>query len=171
VSECEFKKLPFRNKSYYTLKDSKLCFRHQYSDNPTASFTPSPAPIVDEELAVDFVSTDAPSLVKGYMMSVKVIGGAVQSITFLTNGIQSQNSVLEQLKAKYGTPTSVTPEEVQNRLGAKFGKLRARWELGDIFVTFQGFAQSLDTGSVTVSTAIGDADMKSTDRASTGPVL
>jgi len=58
---------------------------------------------------------------------VEVIDGHVEDIRMSTSGISSQETVLAELKAKFGRPTRSDRRRLQNLMGAQFVGLTATW--------------------------------------------
>src|SRR6266487_5143738 len=84
-----------------------------------------------------------------------MIDGNIEGASFLTHGLLSQNADLERFKEKYGQPTSLSPAQVQNRLGAKFDTFTAVWLFPELYVSFTSTYFTLDEGLVIIDTARG----------------
>lgn len=77
--------------------------------------------------------------------------------TIYTRGIPHHEEVLAALTEKYGRPSGVTATTVQNRMGAKFESVEARWQIGDMRVDYVSSAGRIDRGLIVVSTPEGAA--------------
>jgi hypothetical protein len=77
-----------------------------------------------------------------------VLDGALAGFHFQTNGAGSQDFMMEQLTEKYGKPTAVSHDRVQNLAGAAFDSITATWRGADVDVTFYGTFRTLDRGDV-----------------------
>ena len=78
------------------------------------------------------------------------VNGVLIGLHFLTPGVSAQETALEQLKQKYGEPTSLSTRTVQNAFGAKFEAISAVWELKGLRVSFEGVTGKIETGEVLV---------------------
>ena len=52
--------------------------------------------------------------------SALVVNGKIEGVSFITNGLESQDSILSALTGKLGTPTQLKETRMQNRMGATF---------------------------------------------------
>lgn len=88
-----------------------------------------------------------------------VIKGRLESLSIFTTGPQSQNVVMEQLKAKFGEPATAKIIEAQNAYGAKFPYIDATWHLGTTDVRFRGVSSDLKSGTINVISSVARAKL------------
>lgn len=86
-----------------------------------------------------------------------VLNGKLEGMTFRTLGVTSETDVLAKLRAKFGKPTTLATDEVQNLVGAKFESIYATWQFSNLIVELQGTAGRVDQGSVSIRTPLGKA--------------
>ncbi|MEQ1605406.1 MAG: hypothetical protein ABL999_11125 [Pyrinomonadaceae bacterium] len=90
----------------------------------------------------------------GYV-TVTIMDGKVEGLSFKTAGVDSDSVVLSDLKAKYGAPSSIVPAKVQNRMGATFDKVTAVWQFSNLIVGFESVQTSINEGLVIIDTPKG----------------
>ena len=101
-----------------------------------------------------------PIPVTGLYAIAKIIGGNLESLSFNTLGIKSQERDLQILSDKYGKPTAIDRAEMQNGFGAKFESIRTQWDFGDVVVSFDSSPSTFNSGLVRVETRKAIADTK-----------
>ena len=159
IKECGMRKLPFRKNTFiYTDNIPELCFRRDFGD-VNAYFPKPDGPIIDGAMYVVFPRNNVPEIVHAGILVVGVIGGSVEWVMFVTDGIEKTDDIMKVLTAKYKSPTMNITDEIQVRAGSKFPRLTARWLLPDLFITFQSVAADLNTGNVTISTKKGEDNL------------
>lgn len=99
---------------------------------------------------ITFSLKDCPLIVKNWRAFPLEEEGNLIGFHFLTTGIASQDVVMQQLQKKYGKPTSIKKNAVQNGFGATFETINAQWQTGKVTVTFHGTLDRLGTGEVFV---------------------
>jgi hypothetical protein len=72
---------------------------------------------------------------------------------------------------KFGPPTSVSHERVQNLAGAAFDSVTATWRGGEVDVTFYGTNSKLDMGDVYIDLPEVTAMRREVVRARAGPKM
>lgn len=97
----------------------------------------------------------SPEIVAGLSVTVRVFDGKVVGFVFETMGLGSQENDLNLLSKKYGKPTLVHYEDVENLAGGKFRALLAKWEFSDLSVKLDSVALDARTGHVTVLSSQG----------------
>jgi len=115
-----------------------------------------------DDIDIEFPNNAAPDYVKLESFSVSLIDGAVESIAFATNGLSSQVSVLHALDEKFGKPSRLQREIVQNEFGAKFSRVNATWNRPGLRIELEG-ATHTDWGRVEISTARYKAAIRAWD--------
>ena len=101
----------------------------------------------------------------GHSATALVESGILHAISFQTTGYKFQDLYLRQLTEKFGQPTSLKTEIMQNAFGAHFDKIEATWRT-EYFVDLEGFGERIDEGSVFIqSTTEHDRDMERVTRA------
>lgn len=115
----------------------------------------SPIPEGDN-VSVLFPLKDSPSMSKRGHLTLRIVGGKTDHMTFETRGITAQELDLESLQAKFGTPDTLNRPKAQNRMGATFETVEAVWSLaGDISVTYLSATDRIDEGVVVITTPDG----------------
>jgi hypothetical protein len=135
------------------------CKRHPLDPNIYAEYQQvtceNPEPNADHGYThniVRFSTSDRPRMVKGNLFYAIESQGVLIGARFDTNGIQYQNAIFSDLKAKYGKPTALRTSGAQNGFGASFGVIHAIWKRPGLIVIFDGATDELDEGSVTIDT-------------------
>lgn len=82
----------------------------------------------------------------------EIVNGYLEEIRFATYGIANEGVVLNALKGKYGNPTDITIEKVQNGYGATYEAYTAVWLLPGLVTTFSNILRTSDTGFVSIKT-------------------
>ena len=88
----------------------------------------------------------------GYAMWASVRDGILVGVRFDTTGVHEQDRVLNQLRDKFGQPTSFNREPMQNLLGMKFERYVAVWKGTQVYVEFNGVLDEIDYGLVSIET-------------------
>ena len=101
----------------------------------------------------------------GYAVLFTGDDGAVDMIQILTTGTAAQESVLGQLKAKFGDPIEETHNQGQTRGGLTFVSIIAKWASGTDQVLLDGVSGSLDDGIIAGTTERGRAAMDAAAKA------
>jgi hypothetical protein len=86
-----------------------------------------------------------------------VIDGSLEAMKIWTPGYSVQASDLNILKAKYGTPSSISISREQNSFAAQYENVHARWHRGDVSVAFDGVVGRVDQGLIVIGTKKGSA--------------
>jgi hypothetical protein len=116
---------------------------------------------------IRFPFLKSPTHLKDGWMSVFSDGGVVQAIRAYTRGLESQESLMRDLTAKYGPPTNTTISKVKTRIGAEFDNITATWDISDsLQVQYLGMLASLDQGVIFVGSKRGLADYLARQKAS-----
>jgi hypothetical protein len=87
--------------------------------------------------------------------SALVVNGKIEGVSFITNGLESQDSILSALTGKLGTPTQLKETPMQNRMGATFTSQEAEWAFKGGKGAFNGMVGKIDQGIGYVYTAAG----------------
>lgn len=97
---------------------------------------------------IAFAPAERPAIVKNFVAFPLELDGVLIGIHFLTPGAASQAEALDQLRQKFGEPTTLTKRMVQNAMGASFEAVSAGWVGPAVKVTFNGITNKLETGEV-----------------------
>lgn len=135
----------------------KPCWRHTFGDPGT------PLDVSDAEVQFYPARESSPAGVS--FSRVLIVNGRAEGVSASTNGVTGQESILAALMRKYGTPAKLQDEEVQNRMGATFTSYTAAWGDPALQVSFYGVAGRIDSGLISVRTAIGQAHEEAKERA------
>ena len=100
---------------------------------------------------------EVPSI--GTQITAHVEKGTLVSFTIQTSGIATQDYTLRELTEKFGKPTLLKREPVQNAMGAQFVVVRAQWDKPSVYVQFDadgtddgGSGGSIDQGWISITT-------------------
>lgn len=154
VAECPLEDSRFASFTRYKIYvDPALrpCFKSRTAPGQGLSSLPGGTGTLNLELGA------VPHVIDGTFATVTLVNGAPEKITAFTRGHAVQDQALELLIQKYGKPTELKTEEVQNRMGATFGAMHAEWKLDGLSVLFFGIGTKIDTGYIVVSTPAGEA--------------
>lgn len=86
-------------------------------------------------------------------VTLELEDGVVVAMTIRTTGIGSQDETLKAMIAKFGRPTHVVRDRLQNRMGARYVGLRASWSRPGYVVRFDSTESDLDNGAIEINTA------------------
>lgn len=103
---------------------------------------------------IDFPKATKPLILSNFYLIALESGGNLVGVRFATNGISDQEFDLTVLTNKYGKPTSIVRNKVQNKMGAVFESIEASWNFSDLTVTLKGSNGELNFGEITVDTPI-----------------
>lgn len=102
---------------------------------------------------IDFVTSDGKSpLGVSNDSTLVVVDGRVEGVQASTSGYEHQDSLLRALQAKFGKPTSLSQESMENRMGASFTSHEAVWKTPTLEVKFSGMVSRIDFGYISVFT-------------------
>lgn len=111
----------------------------------------------DPSFEVAFVPAQDKNPIGVNRSKVIVSGGRIAGVIATTGGHRYQADLLEALTQKFGSPSKLDREELQNRMGATFSSSNALWALPGLKVDFTGVSGSIDFGVIFVTDAAGDA--------------
>src|SRR5882724_1724465 len=124
----------------YELFSAQLHKRYDKKHPP-----PALPPLGTEEVRIHYPVLERPEISNTTLGAI-LIDARLEGITFGTRGTADADSVLEKLKAKYGTSPTLISNTVQNRLGASFDAFYALWIFPDLRVGFHSVSDTLDRG-------------------------
>ena len=124
IPECQ---LDRSSRTYFPAAGS--CYKRDQVRNSRGKFVDAEGPLGDERAEIYFAFKNKPAIVSGYKVWAVLRGGKLASVGTRTGGIGTQAQDLAQLEEKYGKPTRLEPQSLQNGAGAKFEGLVAEWEL------------------------------------------
>jgi len=154
LAECPHQAMPVSGRKLYELMPSRTCVEDAAPAGPASGAR-----------TVVFTRTEAPPIVRDARLTLLEVGGALAGVRFATPGESAEDVVLGELTAKYGPPSSIHRERVQNLAGAQADTLTALWRGGVVDVTFYGTFGRLDQGQVTIDLPIGSAARRARDAA------
>lgn len=106
--------------------------------------------------AILFPFEDKPSHLKGNLAGVIAPGGVLQVLVLTTEGLKNQQTILEDLVAKFGPPGAQQEQSLQTGIGAQFKVIRAAWDRGDgMQIEFSGANDRIDEGLLIFGTKVG----------------
>lgn len=126
----------------------KPCWRHSILKG-------KPGGPLDKEgsFKIDFVTSDGKSpLGVRSDPTLIVVDGNVEGVQTSTSGYEHQDSLLRALESKFGKPTSLKAEAMENRMGASFTSHEAVWKTPVFEGNFSGMVSSIDYGHISVYT-------------------
>jgi hypothetical protein len=85
---------------------------------------------------VHFAREEMPSIVSGFVINVTLIDNKLEGLSFDTPGLNSRDRVLNVLTDKYGAPTKLNKESLQNGYGARYESFIAEWDESDLYVIY-----------------------------------
>lgn len=131
----------------YDINRSAPCYKRR---DQFAGMTEGPA---NESLTIHFPMSAPPEGAKWDSVYATIIDGKVQGIGFMTYGLSSQSLVMDQLRGKFGEPTTNKVVAKQNGYGAKFDSIEAAWSLtGGTMLFFESTGMRTDYGIVSLRT-------------------
>lgn len=146
IKECELKRNELGRSYSYEPYSTKPCFQ-QPGYEPKADF------VVDPHKAIlSLEAKTPPPGVTGY--DITVLNGSLEKVSIFTMGVRSQEELLAILQEKYGKPSDLQREPMQNRMGANFTRIIAIWDFTNLEVVLVGMGSKIDSGIITVSTPI-----------------
>lgn len=102
-----------------------------------------------------------PGLSQNGSVSVRVVDGRSERISFATNGLSTQEGDLLALVRKFGKTPKIERHEVQNAFGVSVESLNAVWSLDSgIEVRFEGISGRIDAGKVVIASPVGAESIK-----------
>jgi hypothetical protein len=124
IPECQLDK---KSKTYIPAEGA--CYKRDQVRNKRGSLVDATGPLGDERVLVYFAYKNSPAIMSGFNMRGVLRGGILVSVGTNTGGIRTQAQDFAQLQEKYGKPTRLEPQFLQNAMGAKYEGLVAEWEL------------------------------------------
>ena len=88
--------------------------------------------------------------------SILMIDGVPRQVALSTSGVSVQQDILALLTAKYGKPSSLDIDHLQNAMGAQYESIKASWQLATMRVIFSGMVSRADGGVILVTTPQSD---------------
>jgi len=131
------------------------CFRHRLYENKANPELESNAVV-----SIAWPLGEGPKIASHPAASVLVLDGVVHRVWIFTHGFDLQDRDVELLSEKFGTPTSRSVVGFQNRFGAKFQGISAKWDFGGATLAFDGMYDGLNSGIVVLETSEGAAAYK-----------
>ena len=138
----------YRNyKSDMGLKpEDKPCWKHTYRGKPLE-------PLPQSGKVNVIASADYPGVKD---ITAQLVNGSVEGITLITYGKNWQDRIFDNLRQKYGSPSTNETTTEQNMMGAKFSNIVAEWKFTNLSVRFAGIMSDIYTGIVSASTPLGE---------------
>jgi hypothetical protein len=177
LPECQ-RVLDKKNKATNTYDEDPgpaICFQRRWMDSPVLrqAAAPPDTPFVTAHIQIKFPSSNRPQIgvIPVQYIFGQVIDGNLEEVAISTCGLECQDEALAMLKEKYGEPSSVRDENVENQLGAVFVLRQADWlEFSNLKVSLLGFDSTLHEGLIRIMTLKG-FDFRYPQRQATGPKL
>jgi hypothetical protein len=124
IPECQLNK-----KTRVYVPEIGSCFKRDQVRDQSGKFVDAEGPLGDERLEIYFAYESKPEIVSGFKIFGTVRAGKLTSIGTRTGGVGTQAQDLAQLEQKYGKPTRLQPQSLQNVMGARYEGILAEWEL------------------------------------------
>jgi hypothetical protein len=106
----------------------------------------------DTEIFAYFPFLGSPAIVKGGTLIIEQRGGVVVAVGFPTPGPNYQDIVFDELQKKYGKPSQLFHQPMQNAFRASYDVMFARWHRGGLSVRFDGSDGTITSGEVEIQT-------------------
>jgi hypothetical protein len=151
LPECAF----IKKSSLYAENDSTPCFERFYDFREMKEKTISP---VNETIQILFPFGKASSFMAGRKAVGQVVSGNLESISFNVMGLQfrDRDQVLSALENKYGEPSRIQKEAIQNSFNASVSSIKVIWSFADLTVSLRDLVtDNIDSGLVNVDTVKG----------------
>jgi hypothetical protein len=152
VSEC--KKILTANTTVYEASTDTVCFERGRVEESTLIINDYNK-VQADSVYLKFPTFTEPQIMNGYRMYAVVVDKNLEGIVFDTEGITTSELVMENLRAKYNSPSLITPIQV-SRGKSKIDAFRAEWHLKDLYVSFLNVNFAVDTGVVYILTDKGN---------------
>lgn len=123
IPECQLNK---RTRVY--TPEAGACFRRDQVRDQRGRLVDAEGALGDERLKIYFAYDSRPTIVADFNIRGTVRAGKLTSIGTRTGGVRTQAQDLAQLEDKYGKPTRLQPQSLQNAMGAKYEGVIAEWE-------------------------------------------
>jgi hypothetical protein len=101
---------------------------------------------------VHFGLKEVPPIVKGLSITVQLADDNLESLHFATPGIGSKDKVLRMFTEKYGTPTQLKKESLQDADGTKYQTFIAIWDMPSLYVEYTPTNQDIKEGFARIET-------------------
>lgn len=151
IQECASFDFPQGVSSVYDLRSESNTFPCWLASSPESEYGRPEG----DTFEVDIIVGNSPAGVGN--IRLLVITGHIEGITYTTNGIESQDDILQALNEKLGPPTETGMLEKQNAMGAKFNGLSAAWTFTNGRANFVGIGSSYKRGFGDIYTSAGAA--------------
>ena len=79
---------------------------------------------------------EVPPIVKGLSIDVQLVDDNLESLHFATPGLSSKDRVLRIFTERYGPPTKLTKESLQDADGAENETFTAIWDMQTLYVEY-----------------------------------
>jgi hypothetical protein len=121
------------------------CFQRRVKKGSSEPFDPIESVEVEYPEALKIAGTGR--------LGVMMVNGKVAAVGMATSGESSQETNLATLTAKFGPPSMISREPMQNGFGAKFARVNAIWDFGrGVQGQFLGFRDKLTEGAFGINT-------------------
>jgi hypothetical protein len=143
-----------RKEIYAIVEHSSPCFEWP---GMTTAYVSANIPVVTAKIRINLPVDQIPESIRfsGFEADAQVVDGNLESISFSTAGLESQDQVLVALEKKYGKPTHLQEERKQNAFGARFISHYVEWRFANLVIVFWGATNSVDGGSIRIDTKKG----------------
>lgn len=101
---------------------------------------------------VHFGLKEVPPIVKGLFITVQLVNDNLESLQFATPGLSSKDRVLRNFTEKYGPPTKLTKESLQDADGAKNETSTAIWDMPTLYVEYRPTNGDVNEGFARIET-------------------
>lgn len=104
-----------------------------------------------------------------FSMDMSAIDGVIVRVRVATHGLKYQDEVIKALRSKFGAPTNMRIDTMQNSFGARFQRKVYLWKMRDANLTFHGSTGSIDSGEIDLASPKYLASLKSSGKAKIAP--
>ncbi|WP_336324783.1 hypothetical protein [Stenotrophomonas muris] len=148
MPECEIERTNYSSRYIYDSDQPVTpCWEHSILDGKPGDYLDTAG-----TFKINFIADGAkrPAGVRSNAVKLIVVSGVVEGVEAATGGYEYQDRLLQALVTKFGKPTSLSSETMQNRMGATFDSHEAIWKTKVLEVNFSGMGSSTDFGHITV---------------------
>jgi len=101
---------------------------------------------------VHFGLKEVPPIVKGLSITVQLVDDNLEALHFVTPGLSSKDRVLRIFTEKYGPPTKLTKESLQDAEGERKETFTAIWDMPALYVEYTPTNRNSSEGFARIET-------------------
>ncbi len=102
-------------------------------------------------IIINFSNDNKPRILRHNYAGASLINDKIVYLQFSTHGFSTERSDLSALENKFGKPTKISTDTVENAMGAKFQKINASWNINNkITVNYNSIDNNIFSGTISV---------------------